>query len=132
MAAKMAYPDRQVVLLVGDGGFSMLMSEFAPRKVKITGGRCEALKRAKERRGVRAPARMPSAACVLDKPGGVKAVDEAIAPSLRALNGNRGAPHPRTRIIDKDVEPARFIPFGSAPQPNAAPAYRDPNAARDH
>jgi pyruvate dehydrogenase (quinone)/pyruvate oxidase len=29
MAAQIAYPDRQVVLFVGDGGFSMLMSEFA-------------------------------------------------------------------------------------------------------
>jgi pyruvate dehydrogenase (quinone)/pyruvate oxidase len=29
MAAQIAYPDRQVVLLVGDGGFSMLMAEFA-------------------------------------------------------------------------------------------------------
>ena len=29
MAAQVAYPDRQVVLFVGDGGFSMLMSEFA-------------------------------------------------------------------------------------------------------
>jgi pyruvate dehydrogenase (quinone)/pyruvate oxidase len=29
MAAQIAYPERQVVLLVGDGGFSMLMAEFA-------------------------------------------------------------------------------------------------------
>jgi pyruvate dehydrogenase (quinone)/pyruvate oxidase len=29
MAAQIAYPNRQVVLFVGDGGFSMLMSEFA-------------------------------------------------------------------------------------------------------
>ena len=29
MAAQIAYPDRQVVLFVGDGGFSMLMAEFA-------------------------------------------------------------------------------------------------------
>jgi pyruvate dehydrogenase (quinone) len=29
MAAQVAYPDRQVVALVGDGGFSMLMAEFA-------------------------------------------------------------------------------------------------------
>jgi pyruvate dehydrogenase (quinone)/pyruvate oxidase len=29
MAAQIAYPKRQVVLLVGDGGFSMLMAEFA-------------------------------------------------------------------------------------------------------
>jgi pyruvate dehydrogenase (quinone) len=29
MAAQMAYPDRQVVAFVGDGGFSMLMAEFA-------------------------------------------------------------------------------------------------------
>ena len=28
MAAQIAYPERQVVLLVGDGGFSMLMAEF--------------------------------------------------------------------------------------------------------
>ncbi len=28
MAAQIAYPDRQVVLFVGDGGFSMLMAEF--------------------------------------------------------------------------------------------------------
>ena len=29
MAAQIAYPDRQVVAFVGDGGFSMLMAEFA-------------------------------------------------------------------------------------------------------
>ena len=29
MAAQIAYPERQVVLFVGDGGFSMLMAEFA-------------------------------------------------------------------------------------------------------
>ena len=29
MAAQVAYPDRQVVAFVGDGGFSMLMAEFA-------------------------------------------------------------------------------------------------------
>jgi pyruvate dehydrogenase (quinone) len=29
MAAQVAYPDRQVVAFVGDGGFSMLMGEFA-------------------------------------------------------------------------------------------------------
>ena len=29
MAAQLAYPDRQVVAFVGDGGFSMLMGEFA-------------------------------------------------------------------------------------------------------
>jgi pyruvate dehydrogenase (quinone)/pyruvate oxidase len=29
MAAQVAYPERQVVLFVGDGGFSMLMAEFA-------------------------------------------------------------------------------------------------------
>lgn len=29
IAAQIAYPDRQVVALVGDGGFSMLMAEFA-------------------------------------------------------------------------------------------------------
>jgi pyruvate dehydrogenase (quinone)/pyruvate oxidase len=29
IAAQIAYPDRQVVALVGDGGFSMLMGEFA-------------------------------------------------------------------------------------------------------
>jgi pyruvate dehydrogenase (quinone)/pyruvate oxidase len=29
MAAQLAYPERQVVLFVGDGGFSMLMAEFA-------------------------------------------------------------------------------------------------------
>lgn len=29
IAAQVAYPDRQVVALVGDGGFSMLMAEFA-------------------------------------------------------------------------------------------------------
>ena len=29
MAAQLAYPDRQVVAFVGDGGFSMLMAEFA-------------------------------------------------------------------------------------------------------
>jgi pyruvate dehydrogenase (quinone) len=29
MAAQIAYPERQVILFVGDGGFSMLMAEFA-------------------------------------------------------------------------------------------------------
>jgi pyruvate dehydrogenase (quinone) len=29
MAAQLAHPDRQVVVFVGDGGFSMLMAEFA-------------------------------------------------------------------------------------------------------
>src|ERR1051326_818015 len=29
MAAQIAYPERQVVAFVGDGGFSMLMGEFA-------------------------------------------------------------------------------------------------------
>src|SRR5919201_2848810 len=29
MAAQLAYPDRQCVAFVGDGGFSMLMAEFA-------------------------------------------------------------------------------------------------------
>ena len=29
IAAQVAYPDRQVVAFVGDGGFSMLMAEFA-------------------------------------------------------------------------------------------------------
>jgi pyruvate dehydrogenase (quinone) len=29
IAAQFAYPDRQVVAFVGDGGFSMLMAEFA-------------------------------------------------------------------------------------------------------
>ena len=29
MAAQVADPDRQVVAFVGDGGFSMLMAEFA-------------------------------------------------------------------------------------------------------
>jgi pyruvate dehydrogenase (quinone)/pyruvate oxidase len=29
MAAQIAYPDRQSVAFVGDGGFSMLMADFA-------------------------------------------------------------------------------------------------------